>query len=157
MTGNERREPRFENDARLWAARLGGLAPGDRPIASGAARRRGGPLVWLLILLLVAGGWAAWRYGAPLLHNMPWLGSNGAPERESVDLVYETERVLDRLGLQPGRLDGELDPVTVDAIKLYQESAGLPVDGIPSRALLEDMRAVADGMTNEPDEAGSAN
>jgi peptidoglycan hydrolase-like protein with peptidoglycan-binding domain len=51
--------------------------------------------------------------------------------------------MLDRLGLKPGRVDGELDPVTVDAIRLYQETAGLTVDGEPSRALLEDLRAVA--------------
>lgn len=157
MTNSERHEPRFETDARLWAARLGGLGPGDRPVASGAARRRGGPLLWLAVALMTAGAWAGWNYGGLDAWLRAIVAPAGAPERESVDLVYETERALDRLGLEPGRIDGTLDPVTVAAIRLYQESAGLPVDGIPSRELLEDMRAVADGMAHAPDETGAAN
>jgi hypothetical protein len=143
MANTERREPRFDGDARVWAARLGGLSAGDRPVASGEAGTRGGPVLWLLLVALAAGVWAAWHYTDIDARLRGWLGAHGTPERVSVDLVYETERVLERLGLQPGRIDGELDPVTIDAIRLYQESAGLTVDGNPSRALLEDMRAVA--------------
>ena len=100
--------------------------------------------MWLLLVAIVAGGfWALWHYTDVETKIRALLGLHSVPERETVDLVYETERMLDRLGLQPGRIDGELDPVTIDAIRLYQESAGLPVDGEPSRALLEDMRSVA--------------
>lgn len=122
---------------------MGGLRVGERPVASSAAARRGSPVFWLLLVALAAGGWALWRYTDIETEIRAWLDVHSVPERETVDLVYETERMLDRLGLQPGRIDGELDPVTVDAIKLYQQSAGLSVDGEPSRALLEDMRAVA--------------
>ncbi len=143
MAQSERQEPHFDGDAREWAARLGGVHEGERPVASREAERRAGPLFWLLLLALGAGGWALWRYTDIETELRALLGVHSVPERETVDLVYETERLLERLGLEPGRIDGELDPVTVDAIRLYQQSAGLPVDGEPSRALLEDMRAVA--------------
>ncbi len=144
MTHSERQEPRFDRDAQPSAARTAGLRVGERPIASSDAVRRGGPIVWLLLVALVTGGgWALWRYTDVETEIRALLGLHSVPERETVDLVYETERMLEQLGLQPGRIDGELDPVTVDAIRLYQETAGLPVDGEPSRTLLEDMRAVA--------------
>lgn len=143
MAHSERQEPRFERDAQPDAVRTAGLRVGERPVASSDAVRRGGPLFWLLLVVLAAGGWALWRYTDIETEIRALLGVHSVPERETVDLIYETERMLDRLGLQPGRIDGELDPVTVDAIKLYQQSAGLTVDGEPSRTLLEDMRAVA--------------
>lgn len=150
MTENEQREPRFEGEARAQAVRLGGVAAGDRPVASRALRRRGWPVIWLLALAVLAGaGWAAWHFTDLWPRLLAILPLSGTPERVSVDLVYETERVLDLLGLQPGRIDGELDPVTVDSIRLYQESAGLPATGEPSRELLEDMRAVAAEMADE--------
>lgn len=145
-THSERQEPRFDRDMQQPAARTGGLRVGERPVASSVAARRGGPIFWLLLVAMVAGIWALWRYTDVESEVRALLGVHGVhgvPERETVDLVYETERMLDRLGLKPGRVDGELDPVTVDAIKLYQETAGLTVDGEPSRALLEDLRAVA--------------
>ena len=150
MAQTERHEPRFDRDAQQQAATSGRLRVGERPVASSATARRGGPIVWLLLVaLLGAGGWALWRYTDVETEIRALLGLHSVPERETVDLIYETERMLDRLGLKPGRVDGELDPVTVDAIKLYQETAGLAVDGEPSRALLEDLRAVAgdDGQT----------
>lgn len=144
MAHSERQEPRFDRDAQHEDAPTAGLRVGERPIASRDTQRRGGPILWLLLVAIVAGGfWALWRYTDVETEIRALLGLHSVPERETVDLVYETERMLDRLGLQPGRIDGELDPVTVDAIRLYQESAGLPVDGEPSRALLEDMRSVA--------------
>lgn len=146
MAHSERQEPRFDRDAQRADARTAGLRVGERPIASRDAERRGGPILWLLLVAIAAGGfWALWRYTDIEIEIRALVGLHSVPERETVDLIYETERMLERLGLQPGRIDGELDPVTVDAIKLYQESAGLPVDGEPSRTLLEDMRAVAGG------------
>jgi hypothetical protein len=142
-THSERQEPRFDRDAEQPAAPTGGLHVGERPVASSATARRGGPIFWLLLVAMVAGIWALWRYTDLETEIRTLLGVHGVPERETVDLIYETERMLDRLGLKPGRVDGELDPVTVDAIRLYQQTAGLTVDGEPSRALLEDLRAVA--------------
>ena len=56
--------------------------------------------------------------------------------------LVEMERLLDRLDLGPSPADGIVDNQTEAAIRLYQEIAGLPVDGAPSRTLLADMREV---------------
>lgn len=148
----ERQEPRLGDDPIVPAERLGGLAAADRPVASRDNARGGGPLLWLLLVAMIAAaGWAvhAWT---DLDDSLLALLNPAAPGLESVDLVYETEMLLDELGLMPGRIDGEMDPVTVDSIRLYQESAGLPVTGEPSRDLLEDMRAVAAEIDAEPAE-----
>ena len=56
--------------------------------------------------------------------------------------LVEMERLLARLDLGPSTADGIVDNQTEAAIRLYQEIAGLPVDGAPSRTLLADMREV---------------
>jgi hypothetical protein len=60
---------------------------------------------------------------------------------ETRDLI-EMERMLARLDLGPGPADGIVDRKTESAIRMYQQIAGLPIDGKPSAELLEDMRAV---------------
>jgi len=50
--------------------------------------------------------------------------------------------MLARLDLEPSRADGVIDLETKSAIRLYQQIAGLPIDGRPSSALLADMREV---------------
>ncbi|MGH6947778.1 MAG: peptidoglycan-binding domain-containing protein, partial [Kiloniellales bacterium] len=57
--------------------------------------------------------------------------------------VTEMEELLDRLSFNPGQIDGTVDADTERAIKAYQEFAILPVDGLASRALLNELRAVA--------------
>jgi peptidoglycan hydrolase-like protein with peptidoglycan-binding domain len=56
--------------------------------------------------------------------------------------LVEMERLLARLDLGPSTADGVVDNQTEAAIRLYQEIAGLPVDGAPSRPLLADIREV---------------
>ena len=56
--------------------------------------------------------------------------------------LVEMERMLARLDLAPSTIDGIVDQQTRHAIRLYQQIAGLPVDGEPSPALLTDMREV---------------
>lgn len=56
--------------------------------------------------------------------------------------LVEMERLLARLDMGPSSIDGVVDYQTEAAIRLYQEIAGLPVDGAPSRTLLADMREV---------------
>ena len=56
--------------------------------------------------------------------------------------LVEMERMLARLDLAPSTVDGIVDQQTRYAIRLYQQIAGLPVDGEPSPALLTDMREV---------------
>ena len=56
--------------------------------------------------------------------------------------LVEIERLLARLDLGPSTADGVVDKQTEAAIRLYQEIAGLPVDGAASRTLLADIREV---------------
>ncbi|MEE9210690.1 MAG: peptidoglycan-binding domain-containing protein [Kiloniellales bacterium] len=62
--------------------------------------------------------------------------------------LAEMERLLARLDLAPSRADGIIDQKTQAAIRLYQEIAGLPIDGEPSRALLADLREVVRILDN---------
>jgi peptidoglycan hydrolase-like protein with peptidoglycan-binding domain len=54
--------------------------------------------------------------------------------------IQEIERRLDRRAYRPGRVDGIADTQTASAIRAYQTDADLPVNGRPSRALLEHLR-----------------
>ena len=56
--------------------------------------------------------------------------------------LVELERMLQRLEMGPSKPDGIVDAQTESAIRMYQQIAGLPVDGAPSRGLLNDMREV---------------
>lgn len=58
--------------------------------------------------------------------------------------IGEIQKLLDNLGLGPGNLDGVLTPGTEAAIRAYQEMAGLPSDGVADKALLEELRSVAE-------------
>ncbi len=68
------------------------------------------------------------------------------PDAQAWDLdseeLVEMERLLARLDLAPSTVDGIVDRQTRLAIRLYQQIAGIPVDGEPSPALLTDMREV---------------
>jgi N-acetylmuramoyl-L-alanine amidase len=63
-----------------------------------------------------------------------------APVIAPADLM-EIETLLDQLGFPPGPLDGVIDAESIAAIHDFQATAGLPVDGAPSAALLEELRA----------------
>ncbi|MBI2254770.1 MAG: peptidoglycan-binding protein [Proteobacteria bacterium] len=65
----------------------------------------------------------------------------GAPSASAQ--VQEIEVLLNELGFTPGPQDGVMDEATAEAIRAYQQAAGLPEDGIASPALLEELKAVA--------------
>jgi peptidoglycan hydrolase-like protein with peptidoglycan-binding domain len=77
---------------------------------------------------------------------MPGPEAGQVSERHNKNLsegeLVEMERLLARLDLGPSTADGVVNDQTEAAIRLYQEIAGLPIDGAPSRALLADMREV---------------
>ena len=52
----------------------------------------------------------------------------------------ELQQRLTRLGLDCGSVDGVFGPKTRAAIRSFQQSRGLPVDGTPSAALLQALR-----------------
>ena len=58
--------------------------------------------------------------------------------------IVEIQKLLDNLGLGPGNLDGAVTADTTAAIRAYQEMAGLPADGAANKALLEELRSVAE-------------
>ena len=77
--------------------------------------------------------WAREVEGAVSAPGRPLVGDDGA---------QILEQLLAKLDMGPGPIDGTLDPTTVDAIRSYQQMAGMPVDGQPSQELLQDLRAV---------------
>jgi len=78
--------------------------------------------------------------------SIPGPGASRVSERQDKNLndgeLIEMERLLARLDLGPSTADGIVDNQTEAAIRLYQEIAGLAVDGAPSRSLLADIREV---------------
>lgn len=67
--------------------------------------------------------------------------------------IAEVQRLLRQLNFEPGPPDGIAGERTIDAIRLYQQFAGLAIDGKPTEALLHDLRQVAAAMKS--DSAGS--
>ena len=53
----------------------------------------------------------------------------------------EIETLLAQLGFPPGTIDGVIDDDAGSAIRDFQLTAGLEVDGAPSFALLDELRA----------------
>lgn len=74
------------------------------------------------------------------------VASEAPPDAQAWDMdgdeLVEMERMLARLDLAPSTVDGIVDQQTRLAIRLYQQIAGLPIDGEPSPGLLIDMREV---------------
>ena len=62
----------------------------------------------------------------------------------SAEEIGEIQQLLDRLGLDPGSQGGVLTAATSAAIRSYQEMAGLTADGEANKALLEELRSVAE-------------
>jgi len=52
----------------------------------------------------------------------------------------ELQKLLVARGLLVGDTDGVIGPATLEAVKVYQRTKGLPVDGFPSRTILELLR-----------------
>jgi len=62
------------------------------------------------------------------------------PPRFDPALVAAIQQELGRIGLLGGAADGAYGPRTRGAIIDYEKSRNLPVDGIPTEALLDDLR-----------------
>ena len=57
--------------------------------------------------------------------------------------VAELQDLLNRLGFDAGPADGVIGSRTRTAITAFQQAAGLPADGVPSRGLLMELRQLA--------------
>lgn len=71
------------------------------------------------------------------------LGRNADNRRLTRDQLMEIQFLLGNLGFDPGDIDGVPGSKTRLAIRAYQKSAGLPVDGHASASLLEYMQRAA--------------
>lgn len=70
--------------------------------------------------------------------------ARAAPEAAlTPEALEKIETLLADLGFAPGAVDGRITDETEAAIRLYQDFAGLPVDGQPSRALLEELHSIS--------------
>ena len=69
--------------------------------------------------------------------------------------IKNLQGLLRKLDLEPGPADGVLGAKTVEAIRLYQRFAGLPVDGKATPDLLLDLRQVVGAMSAEKSPAST--
>ena len=86
----------------------------------------GGLLVLAIAVLISVAGWHL--AGPPVASLTP-------------DELTEMETLLARLGFPPGVIDGTIDDDSRNAIGDFQVTAGLEVNGEPSAALLDELRA----------------
>lgn len=61
---------------------------------------------------------------------------------EANDLVQSVQMKLRERGFDPGAVDGRTGPQTVQAVREYQQSVGLPADGLIDVALMERLGVV---------------
>lgn len=105
--------------------------PRPAPQATSDARRSwtaffGGAVVLILAVLIAVGIW-----------NLVGSGTAELTAREQT----EAEALLDQLGFPPGPVDGVIDEESRSAIRDYQLTAGLKVDGKLDLGLLDELRA----------------
>lgn len=121
--------------------------------APGAPLRRGAvppvfAAAWLAALLLVPGATAR---AAPLAVPLsPTLGVPGAllrvagteamPPQMEAAYLRGIQKELRAHGYDAGPVDGRMGPRTAAAIRRYQRDAGLPVDGVASKQLLDHLK-----------------
>jgi peptidoglycan hydrolase-like protein with peptidoglycan-binding domain len=65
------------------------------------------------------------------------------PSSDRTDRVKELQRQLERLGLEPGAIDGRYGPKTTEAVRRFQEMQDLPAAGIVDR---ETQRGLQDSL-----------
>jgi membrane-bound lytic murein transglycosylase B len=73
--------------------------------------------------------------GSPFIGSWPWTYQ---PLNETEK--KELQALLARRGYDVGGVDGKIGSATLQAIRAYQATAGLTVDGNPSMAVLESLR-----------------
>ena len=73
----------------------------------------------------------------------PLAGPSGTDPAANSALIRAIQEELRLLHFEPGALDGTFTPETRDAIRLYQEFAGLDPTGEPSQDLLSHLQSVS--------------
>lgn len=91
---------------------------------------------WLVFL----GGVAVFALSILISMGIWHFAGRSTPPLTAAELT-EIEALLDQLGFPPGPIDGSIDEQSRNAIRDFQVTAGLTVDGTPSLALLDELRA----------------
>lgn len=94
---------------------------------------------------------------ATLLAAAPAVSANSstnemAPETGAAYL-RGIQKALHDHGYDPGPVDGSMGPMTAQAIRDYQHDAGLPVDGVATKALLDHLSFAMPRVTANPSPA----
>ena len=76
------------------------------------------------------------RGGGPFVHPWPTDETHLSLEQRT-----ELQQLLIARGLLTGDADGVIGPATLEAVRTYQRSKGLAVDGFPSATILKDLQA----------------
>ncbi len=76
------------------------------------------------------------RGDGPFVHPWPTDETHLSLEQRT-----ELQQLLIARGLMTGDPDGVIGPATLEAVKTYQRSKSLPVDGFPSLTILKDLQA----------------
>lgn len=139
----------------------------DRPVPPRHnLRKSAGPIAFALVFGLALAWVLLWRGGyfrsvpqeasieiSPEVAVVPAAGgaqpADLAGGGATPQTVRDTELLLRELDFEPGPVDGVLDDATRDAIRRYQQAAGLPETGEPSPELLEEMIAVTAAMQGD--------
>ena len=79
----------------------------------------------------------------PLPVRKPTKAIPPAPEPAASSAVAEAQRLLTSFGYEPDAANGRVGPRTLHAIRLFEQDAGLPIDGRVSDELLQFMRKLA--------------
>lgn len=80
----------------------------------------------------------------------PATGNPYGTPRGGSDLTAQVQSELNAAGYDAGPPDGRMGPRTSNAIRAYQYNNGLPQDGQPSVALLDQMRAKRGAAPAQP-------
>ncbi|HEX6119373.1 MAG TPA: peptidoglycan-binding domain-containing protein [Dongiaceae bacterium] len=86
-------------------------------------------------------GGAAMLIAAALAATALWRLAGDRVPALTLPELSEIESLLDLLGFPPGPVDGVMDAQSKAAIRDFQVTAGIRIDGKPSIALLDDLRA----------------
>ncbi|MDX2237886.1 MAG: lytic murein transglycosylase [Hyphomonadaceae bacterium] len=104
---------------------------------------------YALAVSLLARGFA----GAPSTLAARWPTELGSLQRGE---ILELQTLLNGLGLSAGVADGQFGSNTRRAVRAFQASRGLPADGFPTAALLNDVRRAAGVTAPDPTSAPAA-
>ena len=79
--------------------------------------------------------------GQPIILTQPAAPVSVSSTGTDESLIFLIQHRLREAGYTPGRFDGRMSEQTAAAIRAYQAARSLPVNGVPSRALLERLEA----------------